>query len=81
MNDIYYIVRLKNNFKMPDTTIKHTFCGKILLTKSDGTTIFELNGSTAIVIIQLEHIEWMAPSRVLWNKRKRNGCNNSINDT
>ena len=68
-DNIYYIVKLKDDFIMPDTTIKKKFCGKILLTKSDGTTIFELNGSTAIVIIQLGHIEWMAPSRVLWNKK------------
>ena len=68
MNDIYYIVRLKDNFKMSNTTIKHIFCGKIILTKSDGTTVFELNGSKAIVVIQLENIAWMAPSKVLWNK-------------
>ena len=65
MNNIYYIVKLKNNFKMPLTTISKEFCGKILRTEKD-YIIFELNASNAIVIIPLKAIYYMAPSSILW---------------
>lgn len=74
-NDIYYIVNLdldRNEEIYPsikDTTIRKSFCGKIV-NESHGKLFFELNGSGALVIIPYSWIKFMAPSKVLWDKRK-----------
>lgn len=68
MDNIYYIVHLKDGFKMPLTTIKREFCAKILLARAD-SIIFELNGSKANIIIPLNAIYWMAPANILWKDR------------
>lgn len=62
---IRYIVRLKENFVMPNTTIKHKFCGYIENIGSHNI-YFRLHGSNALVLIPHEKIEWMAPSEKLW---------------
>lgn len=59
---IPYIVRLKENFIMPNTTIRRTFCG-FLVNNANGNFFFELNGSKMLVIIPYKEIEWMAPSK------------------
>lgn len=64
-NYIRYIVKLKDDFYMPGTTIKSTFCGSIENITST-SIYFALNDSKALVIIPHNKIEWMAPSRELW---------------
>ena len=64
--DVYYIVRLKENFTMPLTTINREFCGKIV-NQNGSNFYFELNGSDALVIIPHKEVEWLAPSKELWN--------------
>lgn len=66
-NKIKYIVKLKDDFYMPKTTIKKQFCGSI--ENIAGNQIyFKLHGSNALVIIPHNKIEWMAPSKILWDK-------------
>lgn len=65
-NKIRYIVHLKDNFNMPNTTIKHTFCGSIENVNSTNI-YFKLHGCGGYVIIPYNKIEWMAPSKVLWD--------------
>lgn len=59
---IPYIVRLKEDFVMPSTTIRRTFCG-FLVNNTAGKFFFELNGSRMLVVIPFANIEWMAPSK------------------
>ena len=68
--DIYYIVRLKERYRQELylTTIIKDFCGKIL-NQTGSNIYFELNGSNALVIIPHEWIEWLAPSKKLWEMR------------
>ena len=76
-DDIYYIVKIKDQY-LPNlklTTISSGyFCGKNLMTGS--SYVFELNGSNAIVEIPRYYIEFMASSRVLWEKMLRKNLNN-----
>lgn len=62
---IRYIVHLKDNFYMPKTTIKQEFCGSIENISST-SIYFKLNGCGGYVIVPHNEIEWMAPSKVLW---------------
>lgn len=64
-NKIRYIVHLKDDFYMPNTTIKRQFCGFIENTTKTHI-YFRLHGSGGYVIIPHNKIEWMAPSQVLW---------------
>ena len=64
---IRYIVKLQEDFCMPKTTIKHSFCGSIIHTTS-ASIIFQLNGCGGHVIIPINKIEWMAPSKELFEK-------------
>ena len=64
---IKYIVKLKENFYMPKTTIKTEFCGSI--ENITGSSIyFKIHGSNALVIIPHNKIEWMAPSVILFKE-------------
>lgn len=64
-NKIKYIVHLKDNFSMPKTTVKHDFCGSVECINSTNI-FFKLNGSGGLVSVPINEIEWMAPSKVLW---------------
>lgn len=67
--NIYYLVKLKEGIEdnlYYRTTTKNQFCGK-LVNNNGKNFYFELNGSNALVIIPHSWIEWMAPSKVLWN--------------
>ena len=68
--DIYYIVRLKEKYRQELclTTITKDFCGKIV-NQTAGNIYFELNGSDALVIVPHNWIEWLAPSKKLWEMR------------
>ena len=70
--DIYYIVTIKEEYqeKLKFTTIKKSFCGKLVQTGS--TMLFELNGIGAYVLIPFKWIESMAPSKVLWELKQKN---------
>ena len=66
-NKIRYIVHLKDDFYMPKTVIKHTFCGSI--ENITGTNIyFKIHGSNALAIIPHDKIKWMAPSKILFEE-------------
>ena len=68
--DIYYIIKIRDRFlsNLRFTTISSGYlCGKIIKT-SDARYIFELNGSKAVVEIPSNYIEFIAPSKILWNK-------------
>lgn len=67
---VEYIVCLKDNFFMPMTTINRQFCGK-LENITDSRFYFRLNGSNAIVIVPHSEIDWMAPSKKLWERGYR----------
>jgi hypothetical protein len=72
--DIYYIVKVREDIFDPlfdKTTVHRTFCGK-LVNHNNGRFYFELNGSDALVIIPHGWIDWMAPSKVLWDLRRKN---------
>ena len=72
--DIYYIVTVREGILDPlwdKTTTRNTFCGK-LVNQNNGRFYFELNGSDALVIIPHDWIDWMAPSKVLWDLRRKN---------
>lgn len=66
--DIYYIVSLKDEYrdKLNLTTIKKEFCAKFNH-EAYGVVWFELNGSNALIVIPDQWIEWIAPSKALWN--------------
>ena len=66
--DIYYIIGLKDEYKnkLNLTTIHNHFCGKFNH-QAHGVIWFELNGSGACVAIPDEWVEWIAPSKALWN--------------
>lgn len=68
-NDIYYIVSLKDGYrnKLNLTTVGKEFCAKFNH-QAYGIVWFELNGSGAWVAVPDQWIEWIAPSKVLWNK-------------
>lgn len=71
--DIYYLVALKDNIadaSFYKTTVSRMFCGK-LVNNNGANFYFELNGSDALVIIPHSWIEWMAPSKILWEHRKK----------
>lgn len=67
MENIYYIVTIKDEFKdkLGLTTINKTFCGKFIK-QSYGNMYFRLNGSGARVIVPEEWIELCAPAKILW---------------
>ena len=69
--DVYYIVKVKDvtDDMFYKTTISNKFCGK-LVNQNDGKFYFELNGSNALVIIPHSWIEWMAPSKKIWDLRR-----------
>jgi hypothetical protein len=72
--DIYYIVKVREDIFDPlwdKTTARKTLCGK-LVNQNNGRFYFELNGSGALVIIPHGWIDWMAPSKVLWDLRRKN---------
>lgn len=71
MQNIYYIVRLKERYRQELclTTITRDFCGKIVNQTAENI-YFELNGSDALVIIPHNWIKWLAPSEKLWNINK-----------
>lgn len=75
--DIYYIVRLKERYRQEFylTTITKDFCGKII-NQTSTNIYFELNGSNALVIIPHAWIEWLAPSKKLWEVRGENKNDN-----
>jgi hypothetical protein len=64
-NKVRYIVRLKDDFKMSETTIRHTFCA-FITSISNCHIYFRLHGSNAVVIVPYDKIDWMAPSQKLW---------------
>lgn len=70
-NEIYYIVGIKGEriSNLESTTINKSFCGKII-NITEESAFFELNGSGAKVIIPTDWIEYLAPSKVLWGRRK-----------
>lgn len=72
MEDIYYIVNIKEKYRyeLRFTTINKEFCGKIV-NQTSGNIYFELNGSGGLVIIPHEWINWLAPSKVLWEHRRQ----------
>lgn len=65
--EIYYIVSIKDSYicELNLTTITKEFCGRIE-NQSSTSIYFRLNGSDALVIIPHSWIEWMAPSKELW---------------
>lgn len=78
-NNIKYIVKLKPDKKLEYTTINKFFCGELLI--RDAQMIFKLNGSNdAIVIIPMDWIEYMAPSKVHWGLDKDGLPNIKVGD-
>ena len=77
-NDIYYIVSIKDEYKdkLKLTTIKKEFCGKFNH-QAHGVSWFELNGSGGFVAVPDEWIEYVAPSKILWNSVSLRGDNNA----
>ena len=80
--DIYYIVKLDDSRMMIDdmfykTTAYPRFCGR-LVNQCNGNFYFELNGSDALVIIPHRWIEWMAPSKKLWDARRAENEKNNM---
>ena len=67
-DNIYYIVSVKDEYKgeLKSTTINKEFCGKFNH-QAHGVTWFELNGSGAFVAIPDKWIEYVAPSKILWD--------------
>ena len=72
MEDIYYIVNIKEKYRyeLRLTTINKEFCGKIV-NQTAGNIYFELNGSGGLVIVPHEWINWLAPSKILWEHRRQ----------
>lgn len=67
---IYYIVRLKDDFNMPGTTISHTFCAYIEHYSERQGIWFRLNGSNALIIVPINAIEYLASSKNHWTGEK-----------
>ena len=67
--DIYYIVGIKSErlSSLENTTINKEFCGRIVKI-TENNTFFKLNGSEVNVIVPTDWIEYLAPSKLLWNK-------------
>jgi hypothetical protein len=65
--NIQYIVKIQDKyaFELHLTTIRTTFCGK-LVNNSFNHFFFELNGSNALVVVPISWIEYMAPSKRHW---------------
>ena len=76
MTDVYYIVKIKEDkiysyelgYMFSETTCSKLFCCR-LVNQNDKNFYFELNSSNALVIIPHSWIEWMAPSKKLWEKK------------
>ena len=68
-NNSLYIVRLKDGFCMPLTSIRTEFCG-YLVNQTPTTFYFELNGSRNLVLIPHSKIEWMAPALKVGKKQE-----------
>lgn len=83
MIDVYYIVKIDRNkvdgnelgYMFYKTTCSNLFCGR-LVNENSGRFYFELNNNDALVIIPHSWIEWMAPSKILWEKKDGKGSNN-----
>ena len=75
-NDIYYIVSIKDEYKnrLKLTTISKEFCGKFNHA-SYGVLWFELNGSGGLVAVPDKWIEYVAPSKILWDSVSLRGKN------
>lgn len=67
--DIYYIVGIKSErlSSLENTTINKEFCGRIVKI-TENNTFFKLNGSEVNVIVPTDWIEYLAPSKLLWDK-------------
>jgi len=65
--EIPYIVEIKEDKILLNTTIKRKFCGYLVYMTSDNLC-FELNGSHMLVIIPLSWIKYMAPSELHFRK-------------
>ena len=50
------------------TTYSNIFRGR-LVNQNGRNFYFELNSSNALVIIPHSWIEWMAPSKIIWEKK------------
>ena len=76
MTNIHYIVKINQDkidsnelgYMFYETTCSNIFCGR-LVNQANGRFYFELNNSNALVIIPHSWIEWMAPSKILWEKK------------
>lgn len=76
MTDIHYIVKINKDkidsselgYMFHKTTCSDIFCGR-LVNQNDRNFYFELNSSDALVIIPHSWIEWMAPSKIIWEKK------------
>lgn len=76
MTNIHYIVKVNKDkidsselgYMFYTTTCSNVFCGR-LVNQNSRNFYFELNSSNALVIIPHSWIEWMAPSKILWEKK------------
>ena len=76
MANIYYIVKINKDkidsselgYMFYKTTCSNIFCGQ-LVNQNSGNFYFKLNNSNALVIIPHSWIEWMAPSKIIWEKK------------
>lgn len=76
MTDIHYIVKVNKDeidsselgYMFYETTCLNIFCGR-LVNQNGRNFYFELNNSDALVIIPHSWIEWMAPSKIIWEKK------------
>lgn len=76
MTDIHYIVKINKDkidiselgYMFYKTTCSNIFCGR-LVNQNGRNFYFELNNSDALVIIPHSWIEWMAPSKIIWEKK------------
>lgn len=76
MTNIHYIIKVNKDkidsselgYMFYKTTCSNVFCGR-LVNQNNKNFYFELNSSNALVIIPHSWIEWMAPSKILWEKR------------
>lgn len=78
--DVYYIVKIKDDVgdaTFYKTTASRMFCGALVNQNGDHF-YFELNGSKSLVIIPHGWIEWMAPSKVHWDLRRKQDEENNM---
>ena len=76
MTDIHYIVKINKNkidsielcYMFYKTTFSNIFYGR-LVNQNSRNFYFKLNNSNALVIIPHSWIEWMAPSKIIWEKK------------